>query len=382
MADVDIYLDHAASTPMTPAALARYSEVAAQYFGNPSGLHRQSRQAKAILEDARERCAQQLGRDPSEVVFTSGGTEGDNFAVLCPVLPPHARILSTRVEHHGVLEPLRSRTNVSWIEVDRNGVIDVERLEHDLAALGDQVGLMVVMAVNNETGVVSDLSSIADLRRRYAPQALLFSDAVQGAPWLDLEKSLSEVDLATLSAHKFGGPRGVGIVLRRRGVETLPLLRGGGQEFELRSGSQNVAGIASAVLALEERCALRDQNNLRVEALQSRLESGLVDIDSSIEIVGRLAPRVPGITNSVVKGIANEEAIFLADEQGLALSGGASCASGALEPSHVLKAMGYSDAAGRSCLRWSLGVTTTVAEIDRALEIIEGVIRSLRGGRS
>jgi cysteine desulfurase len=322
-----------------------------------------------------------LGWTPPEVLFTSGGTEGDNFAVLGPVLPSETRFLATRVEHHGVLEPLRKRVNVSWIEVDHSGMVDLDRLERTLSSIGGDIGFLAVMAVNNETGVVSDLAAVAELRRRYAPQALLFSDAVQAAPWLDLKEALLDVDLVTLSAHKFGGPRGVGITLCRRNVPMEPLLRGGGQEFDLRSGSQNVAGIAAATLALEERCTQRDHNNVSVSKLQRRLEDGLVALGPFVEIVGRSAPRVPGITNSVMRGLSNEEMIFLADERGLSLSGGASCASGALEPSHVLKAMGYSDGDGRSCLRWSLGVTTTAQEIDQALEAMADVVAVL-GGRN
>lgn len=371
-------MDYAASAPVRDAALSRYQEVARSEFANPSGSHSSARRSKEILEDAREGFAHLLGSGSQEVVFTSGGTEADNLALLGLPDPSGSMTLALPVEHHGVLEPLRRRNKVVFLRVTSNGAVDLDYLEDILRSAGSEVSLVSLMAVNNETGVITDIGEASSLVRRYAPGALVFSDAVQGGPWLDLSRLLDQVDALSLSAHKFGGPKGVGVLIAKRKTRLRAQILGGGQELELRSGTQNVPAIAASYVAYCEAVMQRESEEARIKKLHPALLKPLEDAGAEFEVTGREAPRVPGIVHLTFGDLSNEELLFLCDEDGLEISGGASCASGALEPSHVLRAMGMEENRIRSALRISMGYLTTVREASAAGEVLLHAVTRLR----
>lgn len=392
------YLDHAASTPMRPDAFEAMVGVLSDSYANPSGSHRAARAARQAIDEARDVVAEALGARPREVVFTSGGTEADNLAVF----GVHARrpgvVLCSAVEHPAVAEPveaLRGRT----IPVDDRGVVDLAALAavlDECVAAGAGVSLVSVMAANNEVGTVQPLDEIAEMVRARAPGASLHSDAVQAVAWLDVAAEAAAFDLLSISAHKFGGPKGVGALVVREGVAIAPLLRGGGQERERRSGTQNVAGIVGMAVALAGTVDERKATVDRVAAQRDRLADGLLArVPGLIETGGRSdagsvpdrSHKVAGACHVCVEGIESESLLFLLEQAGVYASAASACASGAMEPSRVLAAMGVSRAAARGSLRLSLGATTTDADIDRALAAVPTAVERLRetsssGGRS
>lgn len=375
------YLDHAATTPMRPEALEVFVRVQTECYGNPSGAHLLARQARRVLDDAREVMAAALGADAGEVVFSGGGTEADNLAVF-GARDPERAVVCTAIEHHAVLHPVES-VGGRIVPVDARGVVDLDALAD---ALDENVGLVSVMLANNESGVVQPLAEVAALVRERAPHAVLHTDAVQAFPWLDVAALARDADLITVSAHKFGGPKGVGALVVRRGVKLRAMLLGGGQERELRSGTQNVAGIAAMATAAEITVATRAKTVARVSALRDRLadglreriegthESGVPDHDRS--------HKVAGSCHLCFEDVESEALLFLLERRGVYASAASSCASGAQEPSHVLAAMGVPRALAQGSLRLSLGWPSTDADVDLALEVVpEGVaqLRSMAG---
>lgn len=375
------YLDHAATTPMRPEALEVFVRVQTECYGNPSGAHLLARQARRVLDDAREVMAAALGADAGEVVFSGGGTEADNLAVF-GARDPERAVVCTAIEHHAVLHPVES-VGGRIVPVDARGVVDLDALAD---ALDENVGLVSVMLANNESGVVQPLAEVAALVRERAPHAVLHTDAVQAFPWLDVAALARDADLITVSAHKFGGPKGVGALVVRRGVKLRAMLLGGGQERELRSGTQNVAGIAAMATAAEITVATRAETVARVSALRDRLadglreriegthESGVPDHDRS--------HKVAGSCHLCFEDVESEALLFLLERRGVYASAASSCASGAQEPSHVLAAMGVPRALAQGSLRLSLGWPSTDADVDLALEVVpEGVaqLRSMAG---
>jgi cysteine desulfurase len=364
------YLDHAATTPMRPAAVDAMLPFFSERFANPSGSHRFARDSRRAIDEARDAIAERLGVGPGEVVFTGCGTESDNTVVagvrgttVCPA-----------VEHHAVLHPVETRGG-RIVGVDATGHVDLDRLAD---ALDDQVGLVSVMAVNNEVGTITDLASVAAVVRDRAPGALLHTDAVQAVSWLDIREVAAVVDLMSFSAHKFGGPKGVGVLTVRRGASIEPLIIGGGQERERRSGTHNVAGIVAFEAALREADEGRDADVARIAGQRDRLVDGLV---ANLDAVHETVPRdrkVAGSAHLCIEGIESESLLFLLDEADLCASAASACASGAMEPSHVLSAMGVPRSLAMGALRLSLGCTTTDADIDRALEIITAAVTRLR----
>jgi cysteine desulfurase len=377
-APVRAYLDYAATAPMRPRALQVMAELAeGAVLGNPSGGHWAARAAKEILEESRERFACILGCSPSEIVFTSGGTESDNLAVAGAGPVP----LCSAVEHHAVLSTCLSRGGRT-VAVDRSGRVDLDSLA---AELGDDVSVVSVMAANNETGVVNDLKEVAALvasrggqRSGRGGRALLHCDAVQAFPWLEVDRLVEVCDLVSLSAHKFGGPPGVGVLVVRRGVRLEPVMHGGGQENGLRSGTPPVAAIAAAAAAAEDAWQSREADSVRVAELGKRLASNLLEKVPGAALVGAGAPRTPAIYAFIIDGVENEELLVMVDGEGVAASAGASCSSGALQPSHVLSAMGYDSAQCRSMIRLSLGWASRAEEVDHATEAIASAVARLR----
>ncbi|MFM2079142.1 MAG: hypothetical protein RJA49_3032, partial [Actinomycetota bacterium] len=312
------------------------------------------------------------------IVFTGCGTEADNMAILGTLARQGGRAVCPSAEHHAVLHVVESNGG-TVVGVDGAGRVDLAQLE---AALSDDVSVVAVMAVNNETGTVQPLAEVSRLVRRKAPQARLHTDAVQAAAWLDLAEITPLVDLLALSAHKFGGPKGVGALWIRDGVQVAPLLQGGGQERDRRSGTHNVAGIVAMVEALRCTVAERADANERVTRQRDRLVDGLLaTCPGTVETVDRAA-KVPGSAHVMFEGCESEALLFLLDQAGICASAASACASGAMEPSHVLAAMGVSTEMARGAIRFSLGPSTTDDEVDHVFCEVPTMIARLTGGRS
>jgi cysteine desulfurase len=376
------YLDHAATTPMRPEAVEAMLPylTGADTFGNPSGSHRESRRARLAVDDAREQIAELLGADLGEVVFTGGGTEADNLAVAGALGGRSGPIVCSAMEHHAVLNACRAavepgRGELREVRSDGSGMVDLDRLAE---ACTSDVRLVSVMAVNNEIGTIQPLDDVSRLVRARAPGAVLHTDAVQAVPWLEMGPITASVDLLALSAHKFGGPKGVGVLVVRHGVAIEPVIRGGGQERDRRSGTPNVAGIVSMAAALSATVAGRTETAGRVAALRDRLVDGLLASVDGAEESGDRAHRVPGHAHLRFTGVESEAMVVLLDEAGVAASAGAACSSGAVEPSHVLLAMGLDKQAASSGVRFSLGITSTDADVDRVLAVVPGLVAGLR----
>jgi len=378
---VRAYLDHAATGPLRPEALAAMLPYLTEHFGNPSGGHAVARRARTALDDARDEVARCLGCRPGEVVLTSGGTESDNLAVLGAAA--HGAVLCSAVEHHAVLGACGAAGGRT-VPVLVSGVIDLDALA---GLLGPGVGLVSVMLVNNEVGTVQPLQEVAALVRSRAPGALLHTDAVAGVGWRDVAAETAPFDLVSVSAHKFGGPKGVGALVVRGGVALAPVLYGGGQERGRRPGTPDVAGVVGMAAALAAATDGRAATVARVGALRDRLAEGLRAAVEGLWETGVSGPG-PGARDRssksaaschvLVEGVDQEELVVLLDEAGVCASAGAACASGAVEPSHVLRAMGIDRRLARSALRLSLGPATTEAEVDHALAVVPKVVEHLR----
>jgi len=374
---VEAYLDHAASTPARPEVVEAMLPWLAEHPGNPSGAHRLAREARRALDDARDAVAALVGADPGDVVFTSGGTEADNLAVDGVLGARGGVAVCGATEHPAVLDPVRLSGGVV-VPTDAAGRIDADALAATLDAVAD-VRLVSVIAANNETGVVNDVPAVAALVAEHAPDAAVHTDAVQATAWLDLAAATGGAHLVSLTGHKFGGPKGAGALVLRDGATVAPVLRGGGQERERRSGTQNVPAIVGLGVAARLVAIDRDDAAARVGALRDRLEAGLL---AAVPDARRTVPsgvaRTAGVAHVCVPGIESEALLFLLERDGISASAASSCASGAQEPSHVLAAMGVDRDAAVGSLRLSLGHGTTDAEVDHALAAIPAAVAHLR----
>lgn len=346
--------------------------------GNPSGSHRAARAARRAIDDARDVFAAATGFPPGDIVFTSGGTEADNLAIDGVLRRRGGTAVCSAVEHHAVLDVVTA-THGTVVGVEATGQVDLDALA---AALGSDVSVVSVMAVNNETGIVTDLDPIIDLVRSHAPRAIVHTDAVQAAVCLDLAPLLERCDAATLSAHKFGGPQGVGVLALRTGVEVAPLLRGGGQERERRSGTQNVAGICGAAAALEATTAARHVDEPRLRALRDRLVATVVDaapdVVETATAGGLRQPTVATHAHLCFPGVDAEALLFLLEDRDVCASAAASCSSGAQQASHVLSAMAVPADVAAGSLRLSLGWSTTEADVDAAAPALVDALERVR----
>ncbi len=349
-----------------------------EQYANPNGSHRFARRARAALDDARETVADVVGCAPGEVIFTGGGTESDNTAVLGGVAARGGLAVCPAVEHHAVLhavEHVRGRI----VAVDRSGRVDLERLA---AAVDADVSVVSVMTVNNEVGSITDVAAAAAVARRGNPGVMVHTDAVQAVSWLDLRTVTPHVDLLSLSAHKFGGPKGVGVLVARGTAQFSPMLIGGGQERDRRSGTQNVAGIIAMTEALRCADAERDAERDRIGPLRDRLVDSLVArLDGVMETVDR-DHKVAGSAHLCLHGVENEALLFLLDEAGVCASAASACAAGAMEPSHVLAGMGVERDWAIGALRLTLGRTTTEADVDRAITAVIDAVTRIRSHAS
>ncbi len=372
------YLDHAATTPLRPEARRAIEAALDDGWGNPSGHHAAARAARRRLDDARDLVADCVGAGPDQIVFTSGGTEADNLAVRGVIGAAPGPAWCSAVEHPAVLEPMLA-TGGATLPVGADGVIDLDALGDRLAAAPGTT-LVAVMAVNNELGTCQPIEAVAETVRRAAPGAHLHVDAVAAAPWFDLGPVVAAADLVALSGHKFGAPKGTGVLVVRGGTPLAPVLLGGGQERERRSGTQDVMGAEALAAALAATVADRAVLAPRIAALADRLAAGLLTaLPGARRIGGPDVARSPGIVHLLIPDVEREALLFLLDEAGVAASAGSSCASGALERSHVLAACGVDDHAARGALRLSLGWSSTDADVDLALAAVPDAVARLGG---
>ena len=378
------YLDHAASTPMRPEATEAMAPFLTRYAANPTAGHASARAAKTALEDARERVAALLGAAPAEIVFTAGGSEADNLAVKGAAWAAADRgraagVVTSGIEHKAVLgaaDRLRRQGHpVAVVPATGAGTVDLDRLA---AALEPDTAVVSVMLVNNETGIVQPLAEIAALAHDRAPHAVLHSDAVQAPQWLDVGTAAAGAQLVSVSGHKFGGPKGVGVLVVRAGVELVPLVEGGGHEWGLRAGTQNVAGIVAFAAALGVTHEQREAETARIAALRDRLEKELRAAVPDLVVNGDPARRVAGLLHVGFPGVEAETLLVALDREGIEAASGSACSSGAIDPSHVLVAMQLPAALARASVRFSLGYASTAADVDAALTVIPRAVARLR----
>ncbi len=391
-----IYLDHAATTALDPRVFAAMQPYFSDVYGNPSSFHSVGLEAKKAVSAARKTIATLLHGHEEEVLFTSGGTESDNLAVIGvpraakkglttkfgPDVKPH--VITSAIEHHAVLEPLLHAQKIGEIEltvvsVDREGHVSLKEIE---AALTERTVLVSIMLANNEIGTIQPIADIGRVllawRKAHATAYPYFhSDACQAAEYLDLNVELLHTDLLTLNGSKMYGPKGVGILYVRRGVKVEPLVRGGGQERNIRSGTENVPAIVGLAKALELAQAERETESARLTVLRDRLVEGLLKIPKS-RLNGHPTERLPNSANVSFLDIEGEAAVLYLDAEGIMVSTGSACASTSLDPSHVILATGLSYEAAHGSIRFTLGHSTTEADIDHVIEVMPGVVERLR----
>ncbi len=378
-----IYMDHSATTPVDPRVVEAMLPYFTERYGNPSSLHRLGREASQAMEDARRTVSEILRCHPHEVVFTSCGTESDNMALRGVALAQRARgrgnhIVTTAIEHHAVLhtaEDLRDRYGfeITVVPVDGEGLVHPEAIRE---ALRDDTVLVSVMYANNEVGTIQPLPEIAAItRERGIP---LHTDAVQAGGYLPLDVDALGVDLLSLSAHKFYGPKGVGILYVRRGTPLWPIQTGGGHERGRRPGTENIPYIVALATALRLAQEEREAEAARLTALRDRLIDGIEARIPDVQLTGHRTRRLPGHTSFIIRGVEAEGMLMGLDLEGICASSGSACTSGAQEPSHVLTAMGIPrrDAVGH--LRLTLGRSTRPEDVDRVLDVLPGIVERLR----
>jgi cysteine desulfurase len=391
---VTVYLDHAATTPMLPAALAAMTKQLA-VVGNPSSLHRTGRAARRAVEESREKIAGCLGARPSEVIFTSGGTESDNLAVKGTYWarrdrdPARVRLLVGATEHHAVLDCVdflvaHEGAKVTWLECNADGVVEAETVRRAIEHEPESVALVSVMWANNEVGTIQDVRAIADVAHEY--DVPFHTDAVQAAGHVPVGFAASGADLMSVTAHKLGGPIGVGALLARRGVRLVPLTHGGGQERQVRSGTLDTPAIVGFATALVEACASMESEAARLAGLRDDLVERAMQIAPDIRPTGAWQPgdttrRLPGNAHLLVPGCDGDSLLYLLDAAGVSCSTGSACQAGVPQPSHVLLAMGIAESDARGALRVTLGHTSTSADVDAFIAALPAAIERARRAR-
>ncbi len=376
-----IYLDHNATTPLLPAVIDRMTAVLRDEFGNPSSVHHFGQRAKASLDEARSQVANLINAEPSEVLFTSGGTEADNIAIRGAAEALEAtskrHLIASAIEHEAVLNTLKALAKRGWqttlLPVDQSGIVSADALR---AALRDDTAVVSVMHANNEIGTIQPIAELARLAHERG--AHFHTDAVQSAGKIPVDVKTAGVDMLSMSAHKFYGPKGVGALWIRRGLRVLPLLTGGRQERSRRAGTENVAGIAGMGVAAHAAAAKMAAEGRRLAALRDRLEAGILGAVPGTAINGATTPRVPNTTNISFDRVEAESLLIALDLEGIAVSTGSACSSGTLEPSHVLKAMGFNAHRTQNSIRFSLGAANTEEEIDRVIAVLPRIVEKLR----
>ncbi|HET7661188.1 MAG TPA: cysteine desulfurase family protein [Oryzihumus sp.] len=391
MRDSFAYLDHAATTPMLPEAIAAMSAQMA-VVGNASSLHTSGRQARRVVEESREAIAQALGARPSEVLFTSGGTESDNLAVKGTFLARRdadhrrVRLLVSAVEHHAVLDCVdhlvtHEGAKVTWLEVDALGRVHPETVRAAIATDPESVALVSVMWANNEVGTVQPVAEIAAVAHEFGIP--VHTDAVQALGQVAVDFAASGVDLMTVTGHKVGGPLGVGALVARRDARLMPLSHGGGQERQVRSGTLDVPAIRGFAVAVEAATSRLDAEAPRLVALRDALVAGALAAGFDITVSGDFEPgdgvrRLPGNAHLLVPGCDGDSLLYLLDAAGVECSTGSACQAGVPQPSHVLLAMGVSEQDARGALRLTLGHTSTEADVQAFLDALPAAVERAR----
>jgi cysteine desulfurase len=384
-----VYLDHAASTPMYPEAVAAMTEQLTRP-GNPSSLHASGRAARRVVEESRETIARALNARPGEIVFTSGGTESDNLAVKGLYWsrrgadPRRTRVLSTSVEHHAVLDALHwledEGAEVELLPVSRCGRLDVTALRASIERDPDSVALVTVMWANNEVGTIQPVAEVVEIAHEHGIP--VHTDAVQAVGQVEVDFAASGVDALTLTAHKVGGPFGVGALVVRREIDLVPLLHGGGQERDVRSGTSDAPASRGFATAVELAVERQPEHARRVAALRDdllrRVSEQVPDAVLNGDANCSLTHRLPGNAHIPFPGCEGDSLLMLLDARGIECSTGSACSAGVPQPSHVLLAMGADSVAARSALRFSLGHTTTRADVDALVEAIAPVVERAR----
>jgi cysteine desulfurase len=376
-----VYFDYNATTPLAPEVVDCVGRITRDVFGNASSVHYFGQQAKAALDDARTAVAALIGADPSEIVFTGSGTEADNLAIrgATEALEATGRrhLVASAIEHEAVLNTFKALARRGWrttlVPVDQTGVLSLDRLRE---AVSHETALVSVMHANNEIGTLQPIAEIAAFAHERG--ALVHTDAVQSAGKVPVSARALEVDLLSLSAHKFNGPKGVGVLWVKRGTRMQPTLTGGKQERNRRAGTENVAAIAGLGVASRLAVSKMPSEMARVGALRDRLEDGILRQVSGTVVNGARDRRVPNTTNISFDRVEAESLLIALDLDGVAVSTGSACSSGTLEPSHVLLAMGLPTHRTQNSLRFSLGLFSTDAEVDRVISLLPPIVEKLR----
>ena len=375
-----IYADNAATTKMSRAAVDAMLPYMEQYYGNPSSLYAFGLQAMEALENARSRIAACLNADPREITFTSGGSEADNQAIMTAAALGARRgkrhIVSTAFEHHAVLHTLeklkKQGYEVTLLDVHSTGLVTPEQVAE---AIREDTCLVTIMYANNEIGTIQPVAEIGAVCREKG--VLFHTDAVQAAGHLPIDVKAQNIDLLSLSAHKFHGPKGIGVLYAKRGVALETIISGGAQERGKRAGTENIPAVMGMAAALEEACANMDEHRARLTGLRERLIHGLEQIPYG-ELNGDRERRLPGNVNFCFEGIEGESLLLLLDERGICASSGSACTSGSLDPSHVLLAIGRPHEVAHGSLRLSLGEEMTEADVDEIIQAVTDVVTRLR----
>jgi cysteine desulfurase len=376
-----VYFDYNATTPLAPAVVEAMAGAMRDLFGNASSVHHFGQQAKSAVDDARSAVAALIHADPSEVVFTSGGTESDNAAIrgAADALEPTGKrhLVASAIEHEAVLNTFKALARRGWqttfVPLDQSGIVSLDRLRD---AITDGTALVSVMHANNEIGTIQPIADIAQVVHERG--ALLHTDAVQSAGKIPVDVRALGVDLLALSAHKFNGPKGVGALWIKRGTRMQPILTGGKHERNRRAGTENVPAIVGLGVAARLGAEKMAAEGVRVAALRDRLEEGILATVPGTAVNGARDRRVPNTTNISFDRVEAESLLIALDLEGIAVSTGSACSSGTLEPSHVLKAMGFSPHRAQNSLRFSLGLFSTDAEVQRVLDALPPLVQKLR----
>src|SRR5262245_12791321 len=376
-----VYFDYNATTPVSDTVADAVARMTREIFGNASSVHHFGQQAKAALDEARSALAALVGGDPSEIIFTSGGTEADNFAIrgAAEALEPTGRrhLVASAIEHEAVLNTLKALAKRGWqttlVPVDQSGIVSADRVRD---ALTESTAIVSVMHANNEIGTIQPIADIA--KAAHAGGALMHTDAVQSTGKIPVDVRALGVDLLSLSAHKFNGPKGAGALWVKRGTRMLPILTGGKHERNRRAGTENVPAIAGMGVAARLAMQKMAGEAARLATLRDRLEQTILSRIPGTAVNGAGA-RVPNTTNISFDRVEAESLLIALDLEGIAVSTGSACSSGTLEPSHVLRAMGFPGHRTQNSLRFSLGLFSTGEEVDRVIEVLPRLVEKLRG---
>jgi cysteine desulfurase len=374
-----IYLDHAATTPINSAALDALNEQIKK-LGNPSSVHNQGRAVRKDVEDARHKLSELIGCMPSEIIFTGSGTEANNLALKGFYWKSNKKVIVVAAfEHHAVLDPVEwlsehDRAEVIYIPIDKSGFINLEFLANLIKTRGNEIAVISVMHANNELGAIQPISEVVKL----AGDIPVHTDAVQSFGKVDFNFASLGVSAATVSAHKLGGPLGVAALVLKHGIDLAPLLHGGGQEREIRSGTLNAPGIVAFAKAAEVACANREANFIIVRNLRDKLISGLKTTVPDIVFNSPLDPALPGVVNVSIPGTESDALLLLLDTEGISASAGSACSAGVPRPSHVLIAMGISEELADASLRISIGASNNESEIEKVISVMPSVVERAR----